>query len=160
MITYKLFRTKNGKLFPLYVQAKREMMIGEWLNAEVGEKKDETHVKANGCGGKLALRPGFHSTLVPYTDWIGKKGEDGKLVQRDGTVWCECEVEGNEIFVSDRNGLRSMPDGWYKFKTNSKQKDPWIISNKIKINRILNKAEVNELCAAHGLTAQKTESEE
>ena len=45
MITYKLFRTKNNKLYPLYVNANKETVIGEWLNAEVGEKKDDTHVK-------------------------------------------------------------------------------------------------------------------
>ena len=82
MKTYKLFRIRNGKLYPLYVEASREMIVGEWLNAGVGALVDETHVKASGCGGKLALRPGFHSTLVPFTDWIGKKMADGTLAQR------------------------------------------------------------------------------
>ena len=96
MKTYKLFRIRNGKLYPLYVEASREMIVGEWLNAGVGALIDETHVKASGCGGKLALRPGFHSTLIPFTDWIGKKMPDGTLAQRKDTVWCECEVEGKQ----------------------------------------------------------------
>ena len=155
MITYKLFRVKNNKLYPLYVEAKRNLEIGVWINAVVGEKADQTHVKASGCGGKLSLRPGFHSTKIPFTDWIGKRMPDGSLAQRKDTVWCECEVDGNQIVVTDRNGLREMPNGWYYFKTNSKQKDPWIISNKIKINRILSKEEVENICNSFGIKAQK-----
>ena len=156
MITYKLFRIKNGKLFPLYVEAKREMELDKWLMAQIGEKVDNTHVKASGCGGKLSLRPGFHSTLVPYTDWIGKKTETG-LIQRKDTVWCECEVRGNQLEVTGRYGLREMPSGWYFFKTNNRQKDPWIISRELKINKILDDTEVDEICKLHGINPQRRE---
>ena len=154
MITYKLFRIKNNKLYPLYVEADREMEMNKWLEAGVGEKKDKTHVKARGCGGSLSLRPGFHSTAVPFTDWIGKRQEDGTLAQRKDTVWCECEVVGRQIYVPDRYGSRHLLNGWYYFKTNSKQKDPWIISNKIKINRILTNEEVAEICRKNGVEPQ------
>ena len=157
MITYKLFRTKQGRLYPLYVEADREMKIGKWLKAQVGELVDATHVKAKGCGGSLALRPGMHSTTVPYTDWIGKRSDDGTLIQRKDAVWCECEVTGNEIKVTDRHGLRHLPKGYYFFRTNSKQKEPWIISDKIKIKRVLTDAEVSEICAAKGIVAQRKE---
>ena len=118
MITYKLFKVRNGKLYPLYVETKREMPIGKWLIAQVGELADETHVKSK--LGALSLRPGFHSTSIPFTDWIGKKSEDGTLVQKADTVWCECEVSGKEIKVTERYGLRTMPEGYYLFKTNAK----------------------------------------
>lgn len=154
MITYKLFRMKDNKLYPLYVEANTEMKMSKTLKAVVGEKADETHVKSK--LGSLSLRPGFHSTLVPFTDWIGKKTDDG-LVQRKENVWCECEVNGNEIEVTDRYGLRTIPKGWYRFKTNSKQRDPWIISDKIKINRILSNNEVSEICIANGVTPQPVE---
>ena len=156
MKTYKLFRMRNGKLFPLYVEADREMRIGEWLRAGCGTKVDETHVKASGCGGKLSLRPGYHSTNVPFTDWIGRKMPDGTLAQRPDTVWCECEVKGEEIECRDRFGFRELQKGrWYYFRTNSKQKDPWIISDWLKINRILSNEEVAEICRANGMVAQK-----
>ena len=155
MKVYKLFRMKRGELYPLYVEATRAMPIGVWLDAHVGEKKDETHVKAHGCGGKLSLRPGFHSTDVPFTDWIGKQEADGTLSQRKDTVWAECEVEGDEVIVTDRRGLRTIPEGWYYYRTNSKQKRPWIISNRLKINRILGREEVEAICASFGLNAQK-----
>lgn len=155
MKTYKLFRTKNGKLYPLYVEADREMEVGKWLEAGTGQKVDDTHVKARGCGGKLSLRPGFHSTEIPFTDWIGEKQTDGSLAQRKDTVWCECEVEGNQLEVTSRYGSRELLDGWYFFRTNSKQKDPWIISNKLKINRILSSEEVADICRANGIEPQK-----
>lgn len=159
MKTYKLFRIKDGKLYPLYVEANKEMKIGKWLSASVGEKVDETHVKAKGCGGKLSLRPGFHSTEIPFTNWIGKKMEDGTLAQRADTVWCECEVGEKQIEVKEKNGLRELPNGWYYFKTNSKQERPWIISDKIYINKILSNDEVKEICNSFGIEPQRLEKE-
>lgn len=153
MKTYKLFRIKNGKLFPLYVNANKETVIGEWIPAEVGEKADDTHVKSK--LGSLSLRPGWHSTETPFTDWIGKKMPDGTLAQRIDTVWCECEVEGRQFNVTNREGSRVLLDGWYFYKTNSKQKEPWIISNRIKINKILSNEEVAEICRAKGIEPQK-----
>ena len=152
MITYKLFRIKNGKLYPLYVEANREIEIGKWLQAGCGEKADETHVKSK--LGALAFRPGFHSTKVPFTDWIGKRMPDGTLAQKPDTVWCECEVRGDELEVTSRSGLREIPNGWYFYRTNAKQVDPWIISGEIKVNRILDNEEVKNICAAHGIVAQ------
>ena len=159
MRTYKLFRQKGGKLYPLYVEAKREMAIGRWLEAGIGEKVDETHVKASGCGGRLSLRPGFHSCEVPYTDWIGKRGPDGSLFQRPDTVWCECEVDGDQIQVTGRYGLREIPEGWYYFKTNPKQVWPWIISKRIRIIRQLSHAEVEAVCSSYGIKAQRVWAE-
>lgn len=157
MKTYKLFRVRNGRLYPLYVEADKEVAVGKWLKAQVGEKVDETHVKAKGCGGKLSLRPGWHSTTVPFTNWIGKKTDDGTLIQRKDTVWCECEVSGNELEVKSRHGSRVLLKGWYKFKTNAKQKNPWIISDKVKVIKKLNDAEVSEICKAKGITPQRKE---
>lgn len=158
MKTYKLYKVKNDKLYPLYVQANKEMEIGKELMAECGELVDETHVKASGCGGKLSLRPGWHSTTIPFTDWIGKKEDDGTLAQRKDTVWCECEVTGNQLEVKDKNGSRVLLDGWYYFKTNSKQKEPWIISNKLTIKRILSNEEVAEICRENGIEPQRLAS--
>lgn len=158
MTTYKLFRMKNGNLYPLYVLADKAMPIGKRVKAEVGELKDETHVKAKGCGGSLSLRPGYHSCYVPFTDWIGKKADDGTLIQRADTVWCECEVTGKEQIVTERNGLRHLPKGWYHFKTNSKQKKPWVISDNIKVVKILTDEEVAEICKANGYEPQRKEA--
>lgn len=156
MKTYKLFRVKGTKLYPLYVNAKESIPIGRWIQSKPGELVDETHVKASGCGGKLSLRSGYHSTDVPFTDWIGEKQDDGTLAQRKDCVWCECEIKGTEIESKTRNGYRIIPeDSYYYFKTNSKQERPWIISDWIKINRILSNNEVADICRANGIEPQK-----
>ena len=154
MITYKLLRIRNGRLFPLFVETDREMKIGEWLEAGIGEKADDTHVKSK--LGPLSLRPGFHSTLVPFTDCIGKRDGD-RLVQRKDTVWCECEIDGDQVKVQNRYGLRTIPDGWYFFKTRPMQPFPWIISRRIFIRRVLDPEEVAEICQAHGVEPQPIE---
>lgn len=154
MTTYKLFRLRNGKLYPLFVESKREMIMGQWLEAGIGELVDDGHVKSK--LGPLALRPGFHSCEVPFTDWIGKRqGEE--LVQRRDTVWCECEVMGKEQPVTGRHGLRTLPQDYYYFRTKPTQPFPWIISNWIFIKRILSHEEVGAICREHGVEAQKME---
>lgn len=156
MITYKLFRVKNGKLYPLYVNAKDEIPINEWVKSKPGELVDETHVKASGCGGKLRLRSGYHSTDIPFTDWIGEKQKDGTLAQRSDCVWCECEIKGTDIESKTRNGYDIIPDNsYYYFKTNSKQERPWIISDWLKVKRILNNDEVSMLCRKNGIEPQQ-----
>ena len=103
------------------------------------------------------MRPGWHSCTVPFTDWIGKKSPDGRLLQRRDTVWIECEVEGDEQIVTDRRGLRSIPHGWYHFITRPGQPYPWVISDRIRLLRPLEQAEVETICAAHGVVAQQLE---
>lgn len=155
MITYKLFRVKNGKLYPLYVLADKETPVGVEIKAEVGQIADETHVKSK--LGHLSLRPGWHSTHVPFTDWIGKRADDGTLLQKKNTVWCECEVNGKEQVVTERHGLRHLPRGWYHFKTNSKQREPWVISDNLKVVRVLSDKEVATICKANGYEPQRKE---
>ena len=156
MKTYKLFRVKGTKLYPLYVNAKESISFHKWIKSKPGELVDETHVKASGCGGKLALRSGFHSTTIPFTDWIGEKQDDGSLAQRKDCVWCECEVKGDEVESKTRQGYRIVPeDSWYYFKTNSKQNEPWIISDWIKVTKILSNEEVADICRANGIEPQK-----
>lgn len=145
---------KEGHLYPLFVETGREMKIGKWLEAGVGELVDPTHVKSK--LGPLALRPGFHSTEVPFADWIGKR-QSGILVQRKDTVWCECEVDGQQEHPSERYGKQTLPEDWYYFRTKPNQPFPWIISNRIKITRVLDHAEVEAVCRAQGVVAQKME---
>ena len=153
MKVYKLFQIKDGKLYPLYVNTSHEIPLGVWLKAECGPLVDETHVKSK--LGSLSLRPGFHSTTVPFSDWIGKKQPDGTLARRPDNVWAECEIRGKELTVTEKYGLRTVPDGYYRFKTNAKQRDPWLISGEIKVNRILSDEEVAKICEANGYEPQK-----
>ena len=153
MLTYKLVRCRRGLYYPLFVETDRPMPLGLWLDAQVGELFDTTHVRSPVLG-RLALRPGWHSCSVPFTDWIGKKGPDGKLLQRPDTAWIECEVDGEQLQITDRRGLTTIPYGWYYYRTRPGQPFPWIISDRIKLLRPLSHNEVETICAAHGVVAQ------
>ena len=160
MKAYKLCRIdEKGNLHPLFVGCNIILLLGVILEAVIGDKisDDGKHVKSK--LGWLSLRPGWHLALVPDSKWIGKADkETGELIRRKDNVWVECEVLGDEIEVAERNGLRTVPNGWYRFKTNSKQKIPWIIARYIRLIRVLPNDEVVAICAEHGIKAQRVEA--
>jgi len=68
---YKVFRIKNGKLYPPMVAnpGGEDTPVGVWLDAEEGEfaglsKTGRKKVKSTG-GGDLAYRPGWHLGDIP-----------------------------------------------------------------------------------------------
>lgn len=70
-VAYKVFRIKNGKLYPPMVanQGGADTPIGVWLDAEEGEfaglsKTGRPQVKSTGSGS-LSYRPGWHLSDVP-----------------------------------------------------------------------------------------------
>lgn len=165
---YKMFRLIDDKLYPLYVLADKETVIGEWLNAEIGPMVEE---KVKSKLGKLAFRPGWHIALIPNSPWIGKKDKNGELIRRKDNVWCEVEycVDKNYQPEARENGwrggrwaakrayLKYIPvGGFYKYKTNTNG-DEWIISGEIKVNRILSNEEVNQICIDNGVIPQRVE---
>jgi len=172
MKAYKLFRVKNGKLYPLYIYANEELPMGVRLVAKCGEvSKDGKHVKSK--LGDLALRPGYHSCNVPLADHIGKRMPDGSLVQAADTVWAEIEVSDSVdynayvrelgtnnkgIVIPIKCFMRELPvDGFYYYQTNPLAKAKWIISGEITINRILSNEEVAAICREHGIEPQQVE---
>lgn len=174
MKAYKLFKMKNGKLYPLYVFANEEMPIGVRLIAKCGESsKDGKHVKSK--LGDLAMRPGFHTTEVPLANHIGKRLPDGSLVQAADTVWCEVEISDRVDYTetvkkigTNKNGkvisanccLKELPketDWFYWFTTNPTAKARWLISGEITINKILSNEEVAAICRENGFEPQQLE---
>lgn len=164
---YKLFRQKNGKLYPLYVFADKEMPIGEWIKAEEGPMVDGK-VKAKHLG-RLAYRPGFHLAEVPNAHWIGKRMPDGTLAMSPDTVWCEVEYPADICYGDEarENGwragkwaaqkayLKHIPvDGYYIYRTNSNG-DAWPITGAIKILRVLTDEERIRICIENGVEPQK-----
>lgn len=167
---YKMFRIKDGKLFPLYVLSNKETPMNVWIDAEEGEMVDG---KVKSKLGKLAYRPGWHIAEIPNSPWIGKKTGSGELIRRKDCVWCEVEYHTDKNYQSEarENGwkagcwavqrayLKHIPwDGYYKFRTNTNG-DVWIISGEIKVNQILSNEEVNRICLENGVIPQRTESE-
>lgn len=169
-IGYKLFKIKNGKLFPLYVLTNKETKMNVWLPAESGELQSNGKVKAK-LGDGLAYRPGWHLGDVPTCCHIGKKQSDGTLAQASDTVWCEVEYSDSINYQDYVNQLgtnakgkvipvkacmKEIPvNGFYRYKTNPNMIGDWIIAGAIKVNRILSREEVIEICKRNGYEAQK-----
>lgn len=206
-VGYKVFfRDKDGKLYPPMVPNKdrKPTPVGVWIKANTPPPSDKEEVdrkfahlpqwlrryqvSSGGKGthtstGKLAYRPGWHLSNVPYATQFNKLNpKTGKkdLFPKE-FVWAECEYESNP--EKDRKyqaecyarmfhdydgkclkgmkhamgGLNHLPTGGhYRYRTNI---DPnsveWIITGAIKVNKILTKAEVDRLVKAAGKTPQK-----
>ena len=82
MKAYKLMRLrKDGTLGSLFINRKKILPIGEWLEYEDYPTKGYAH------------RPGWHCTFEPYAPHL-------KL---DGRVWVEVEVNDIEIYARPQN---------------------------------------------------------
>lgn len=72
MRAYKLFRRlKNGEITSLFINKKRKLPLGEWLEAEC-------HPTAG-----YTIRPSWHCTANPIAPHLSQKGR----------VWAEVEIE-------------------------------------------------------------------
>ena len=156
MKAYKLFRMKDGKLYPLYVNANTETPLGRWLPAVPGPLTENGKVKSK--IGPLAYRPGWHCSSQPIALHIGAKANPRDRLpsyRPENQVWAEVEVmeeidwqtEANKQGKSARNKqLRFVPrHGYYEYKTNPAMFGTWIIAGEIKVNRILTDEEVKEI---------------
>ena len=161
VVAYKVLRTvatKPGKLFPLYANRTQEVPIGVWLDAEMGKTA-------------MAPRPGWHVTDLPRTSQIGKKGPGGVIDRQHAhTVWAEVEIAADVDWQAeaDRRGKPKKDgtidpktkeirdevpvDGFYRYKTKTEMEGEWMISGAMKINRILEDSEVDQILRDHGVT--------
>ena len=157
MKAYKLFNIKDGKLYPLYVNASTPVPLNTWLEAQAGPlAADGRHVKSR--LGPLAFRPGWHCSQYPVALHIGeKKNPRDKLpsYRPANQVWAEVEVldKVNWQIEADRQGknprdkqLKLVPaNGYYEYKTNPNMFGKWIIAGNIKVNKILTDDEVKHI---------------
>lgn len=163
MKAYKLFRIKNGLLYPLYVYANQPVPIGCFVDAIEGERKPNGRVKS--IRYELAFRPGWHVTEYPLANHIGKK-QNGILVQRKDTVWCEVEISDsiNYTEIAKKKNprdsyLKYIPvNGYYYYQTNPNAKVRWMIAGSLKVIRILEQEEIIKILKEVGLEAQPLEA--
>lgn len=157
-----------------------------WLDASAGEissytKTGRPQIEKGGEGthcskGELAYRPDWHLGDVPIAKQFEKVNPlNGKkeLFPRE-FVWAECEYScdidyqedtmkngytENGSFRHSYAGLQKVPEnGCYRYRTNpDPNTEEWIITGKIKVNRILSGKEVDELCRKAGKEPQKRE---
>lgn len=160
--------------------------MGVWLEASAGDiasytKTGRPQIEKGGPGthcskGELAYRPGWHLGEIPIAKQFEKVNPlNGKkeLFPRE-FVWAECEyacdVDYQEeamkngytekgSFRHSYAGLQKVPEnGCYHYRTNPEPNtEEWIITGKIKVNRILSGNEVDEICRKAGREPQKRE---
>ena len=139
-IVYKLFEADTeGNLYPLFLDKNTIYPIGEWINAEIH------------YSDKFAHRPGLHCGIIPAAPWLMSYGPDGKGYykgRRKGwkRVWAEVECNMTTDYNDEVSKLKKkcftdkIPEnGWYFFKEYGKA--TWIITDKIKIIRVLSEDE-------------------
>jgi len=160
--------------------------MNSWIEASAGEVAGKTttgrpQVKKGGRGthsspGFLAYRPGWHLGEVPIARQFSKTNPENGLKELFPAefVWAECEYAadvdyqkeamangytGNGAFRHSYAGLQKLPEnGSYRYRTNpDPNTEEWIITGKIKVNRILTNDEVDELCRKAGKEPQKRE---
>lgn len=157
--------------------------VGIWLNADAApvasvSKTGRQQVKAGGKGtqggsGTLAYRPGWHLGEIPYALQFNRKNpETGqKELFPANFVWAEVEyaadvdyqdeamsygMNANGNFQHSLAGLPRVPEnGAYRYRTNpNPETDPWIITGAMKVNRILQPSEVDQMVIAAGREPQ------
>lgn len=137
---WKLFESdKEGNLYPLFLDNNTVYPIGEWINAEIH------------FSNKFAPRPGLHCGIIPSAPWLMSYGDGGNGYykgRRKGwkRVWAEVEYNCTIDYNDEVSKLKKkcfvdrIPEnGWYFFKEYGKA--TWIITDKIKILRVVSEKE-------------------
>lgn len=141
-------------------------------------KTGRKQVKQAKGGRTLSYRPGWHLGDIPRASQFDRTNkETGEKEFPKDFVWAECEYvmdidyqsesdeqgymrtkpDGTE-YRSDKYqhslaGLTKLPkDGYYKYRTNPRPDTvPWVITGAIKVNKLLDDFEVNEILKSNGV---------
>lgn len=165
---YKLFRTeksKEGDIFPLFVDANTPVSQGEWVEAIAGAAgKNPSKVKSK--IGDLAYRPGWHAGDAPSAPHIGGKSTSD-LKKPDyrpaSQVWAEIEMaddvdwqkeaikrakrtKGGDVIPKTAHITDQIPkQGHYRYKTNPNMEGEWLIGGEMKVSQQLSGDELKKI---------------
>lgn len=169
---YKLFKQREGKLYPLFVDANEEVPLNQWLKAKAGEQAASGQVKSK--AGPLAYRPGWHAGDLPIATHIGAKAHGNKRLppdtRRSDEVWAEVEMADDvdwQKIADERARItkKGTPDpktahitdqvpygGYYRYKTSPTMQGNWMIGGDMRVNRVLTDDEVKAINEAAGVS--------
>jgi hypothetical protein len=169
---YKLFKQREGKLYPLFVDANEEVPLNQWLKAKAGEQAASGQVKSK--AGPLAYRPGWHAGDLPTATHIGAKSHGNKRLppdtRRSDEVWAEVDMADDVDWqkVADERARitkKGTPDpktahitdqvpygGFYRYKTSPTMQGNWMIGGDMRVNRVLTDDEVKAINDAAGVS--------
>lgn len=140
---------QDGNLYSLFIDKNTVMPVGEWIEAGMHETKG------------FSFRPGLHIGEIPDCPWI--KAYDGSDTgcykgRRKGwkRVFAEVEYVANNDYTEI---VKEMPkkcmmgqlpkDGFYFFRETGCNRI-WVICDKMKINRVLDEKERQEILQKNG----------
>jgi hypothetical protein len=171
---YKLFRTnpkEPNTIYPLFVNAKEPVPIGEWVDAKAGEMVGD---RVKSTLGTMAYRPGWHAGDVPASTHIGGISDPKTMskpnYRKNNEVWAEVEMPADvdwqsialeraarnkqgEIIPKTAHITDQVPfGGHYRYKTNPNMTGDWMIGGSMKVNRILADDEVRAINEAAGVS--------
>ena len=120
-IAYKVFKVKNGKLYPPMVAnpGGADTPVGVWLDAEEGEfagisKTGRPQVKQAKGGQTLSFRPGWHLGDIPRAKQFDRKNKvTGEFEFPKDFIWARCKYVMNIDYQpeSDERGyMRTSVD--------------------------------------------------
>jgi hypothetical protein len=160
---YKMFRTDGDELYPLFVDSKSPVPVGEWQRAISGEATDAGKVKSK--IGPLAYRPGWHAGDNAAATHIGAKSDSllkAPDTRRPEHVWAEVDMADDVDWQTYANAQGTQPrtkhvtdtvpyGGQYRYKTNSNMDGDWHIGGDMRVNRVLPDDEVAAINKEHGI---------
>lgn len=133
---YKLFRIKDGRLYPLFIGRSQETPVGEWQEAKV--------IPTPG----YANRPGWHVGLLPTAPHL--MGRNG--VMAANRVWAEVLVPADTQWqqIADKSKTRDIrgqvpTGGHYLFQRPAHQGAVWIIAGAMKVVGTLTPQQVDQI---------------
>jgi len=169
---YKLFKQREGKLYPLFVDANEEVPLNQWLKAKAGEQAASGKVRSK--IGELAYRPGWHAGDLPIATHIGARSHGNPKLPPDtrpsDQVWAEVDMADDVDWQKIANERARMtkkgtPDpktahitdqvpygGYYRYKTNPNMTGNWMIGGDMRVNRVLTDDEVKAINEAAGVS--------
>lgn len=143
---YKLFRLKDGQLFPLFIDSNVSIPIGKWLAAKFVRTKGEQY----------ADRPGWHAGHLPYAPHLRTKEIPGGM-RAGERVWAEVQMGADVDWqpVADQSPTHDIKNrvpkgGSYLFKTSKVQGGAWILGGELRVVSVMSDSDVARVLTESG----------
>ena len=167
---FKVYTSRPGQVFPLYVDAHQPIPMRIWLAASVGPSAGSGKVKSR--LGSLAMRPGWHAGDLPIALHIGDKEKASDSFpswRSEDHVWAKVllpadvdwQIEAESRARTGKSGhlVRSTAHitdqvpfgGHYRYKTNPNMVGEWLIAGSMQIIHLLSDQAVGEINAHAGV---------
>ena len=160
MYDIPLERVREGKPPISKKEIQKQNLSPEEVQKIFTDSAKQTLLK-NPFGERLSVkyRPGFHADTIPFAEHLAQPGTKGKGKNR---VWVEVEFGNDKDYtdivrergINPKTGnfnpknadIDYIPEGGsYRYKTSPTMEGAWLIGGEMKVNRVLDLKEVNQI---------------